>query len=112
MLGPFVRPVGINPLIQPKADSLFECPVQHKMVKWESEHTFNPAAIVMDGKVFVLYRAEDDSGTTQIGSHTSRLGLAESEDGLHFRRRGEPVFYPDLDASRGTKRGAGVKIRG
>lgn len=48
MLGPFIRPVGINPLIQPKADSLFECPVQHKMVKWEIAHTFNPAAIVMD----------------------------------------------------------------
>ena len=35
----------------------------------------------------MLYRAEDDSGAMEIGGHTSRLGLAESKDGIHFTRR-------------------------
>src|SRR5205823_7004881 len=52
---------------------------------------------VRNGKVYVLYRAEDASGDAQIGHHTSRLGLAESADGLHFTRRSEPVLYPDKD---------------
>ena len=42
----------------------------------------------------VLYRAEDDTGEMRIGLHTSRLGLAESADGIHFTRRPEPVVYP------------------
>src|SRR5690606_13562917 len=29
---------------------------------------------------------------------TSRIGLAESEDGMHFIKRGEPVLYPQEDA--------------
>ena len=46
-----------------------------------------------DGKVIVLYRAEDDSGEMAIGGHTSRLGMATSDDGIHFRRMPEPVFW-------------------
>jgi beta-1,2-mannosidase len=53
---------------------------------------------VRDGKIYVLYRAEDDSGTMQIGMHTSRLGLAVSDDGLHFQREAAPVFYPAKDS--------------
>jgi predicted GH43/DUF377 family glycosyl hydrolase len=109
MLGTFVRPADINPLIQPRRESKFDCPLQHKAVNWEAAHTFNPAAIVMDGKVFVLYRAEDDSGSDQIGSHTSRLGLATSEDGLHFTRRPTPVLYPDDDAQKTNEQGGGCE---
>ena len=76
---------------------------------WEALHTFNPAAIVRDGKVYVLYRAEDDSGTMQIGMHTSRLGLAESEDGIHFTRTGEPVFYPAEDDQKAREWPGGVE---
>jgi predicted GH43/DUF377 family glycosyl hydrolase len=63
-------------------------------VKWEGKDVFNPAAVVKDDKVYMLYRAEDF-----VGKHkgTSRLGLAISEDGLHFNRLPEPVFYPDND---------------
>ena len=50
-----------------------------------------------DGKVYVLYRAEDNSGKMQIGMHTSRLGLAESDDGIHFTRQSAPVFFPADD---------------
>jgi predicted GH43/DUF377 family glycosyl hydrolase len=48
----------------------------------------------------VLYRAEDDSGATKIGAHTSRLGLAVSTDGLHFERQPAPVFFPAEDAQK------------
>ena len=86
VIGPFTRPATGNPVISPDAASTFEDPMTHKPVAWEALHTFNPAAIVRKGKVVVLYRAEDDSGAMQIGGHTSRLGLAESEDGIHFKR--------------------------
>ena len=78
-------------------------------MQWEALHTFNPAAIVRDGKVYVLYRAEDNSGTMQIGMHTSRLGLAESEDGIHFTRRPEPVFYPGRDDQKAREWPGGVE---
>jgi beta-1,2-mannosidase len=71
---------------------------------WESAGTFNPAVTTipaMDamlpggkheklGKVVMLYRAQDASGT-------SRLGYAESSDGIHFTRRPEPVLSPETD---------------
>jgi predicted GH43/DUF377 family glycosyl hydrolase len=34
----------------------------------------------------------------QIGMHTSRLGLAVSEDGVHFTREATPIFYPAKDS--------------
>ena len=93
----FVRPDDVNPIIKPRPDSVFACPMRKTEVHWEALHTFNPAAVVRNGKIYVLYRAEDDSGEMQIGMHTSRLGLAESEDGIHFTRRPAPVLYPADD---------------
>ena len=58
-LGPFIRPEGVNPVIRPDKEASFNCPVRKQPVKWEELHTFNPAAIINDGKVFMLYRAED-----------------------------------------------------
>jgi len=55
---------------------------------WESAGTFNPAVVMRDGKFVMLYRAQDGSGT-------SRLGYAESGDGIHFTRRAEPVLTPE-----------------
>jgi predicted GH43/DUF377 family glycosyl hydrolase len=55
---------------------------------WESAGTFNPAVVMRDGKFVMLYRAQDAKGT-------SRLGYAESEDGIHFMRRAEPVLSPE-----------------
>ena len=49
-----------------------------------------------------LYRAEDDSGSG-IGMHTSRVGYAESTDGVTFTRRPRPVLFPDDDAQRPTE---------
>jgi len=98
-LGPFSRPVT-TPVIAPDRASVLHDPISGKSVNWEALHTFNPAAIVRHGKVYVLYRAEDDTGEMQIGLHTSRLGLAESTDGIHFSRRPEPVLYPDNDGQK------------
>ncbi len=48
---------------------------------------FNPAAIQAGGKTVLLFRAQDQH-------HTSRIGYAESTDGLHFTARPEPVLSP------------------
>ena len=96
-IGPFVRPEGVNPVVRPTAAAIFDGPLAGQSVEWEKTHTFNPAAVVKDGKVCLLYRAEDGSGS-MIGSYTSRLGLAVSEDGLRFQAEPKPVFYPDHDA--------------
>jgi len=108
-LGPFVRPASGNPVIAPDKSAVFQDPILHTDVHWEALHSFNPAAIVRHGSVYVLYRAEDDSGTMQIGMHTSRLGLAESDDGIHFTRRGEPVFYPANDDQKAREWPGGVE---
>ena len=109
VIGPFARPASGNPVIAPNPGSTFNDPILKKPVQWEALHTFNPAAIVREGKVYVLYRAEDNSGAMQIGMHTSRLGLAESEDGVHFTRRGEPVFYPARDDQKAREWPGGVE---
>jgi predicted GH43/DUF377 family glycosyl hydrolase len=54
---------------------------------WESSGTFNPAVALRGDKIVMLYRAQDKHGT-------SRLGYAESADGIHFTRRDEPVLTP------------------
>jgi predicted GH43/DUF377 family glycosyl hydrolase len=96
--GPFVKPREANPVLSPNRGSTFLSPMNDSVVRWEEYATFNPAAVVKNGKVYLLYRAEDATGETKIGHHTSRLGLAESRDGLRFTRRSEPVLYPDKDA--------------
>jgi predicted GH43/DUF377 family glycosyl hydrolase len=57
---------------------------------WESAGTFNPAVVFQNEKFVMLYRAQDASGT-------SRLGYAESTDGIHFTRKPEPVLSPETD---------------
>jgi beta-1,2-mannobiose phosphorylase / 1,2-beta-oligomannan phosphorylase len=55
---------------------------------WESRGVFNPAAIFLDGKVRLLYRA---LGNDNI----SRIGYATSLDGYTIKERlDEPVFQP------------------
>ena len=90
----FVRPAGVNPVMSPTVNSLFYCPMQGKPMMWEESDTFNPAATVINGRVVLLYRAEDNSATG-IGRRTSRIGYASSSDGLHFERHGAPVLYPN-----------------
>ncbi|MGD0568353.1 MAG: glycoside hydrolase family 130 protein [Candidatus Sulfotelmatobacter sp.] len=73
--------VSENAIISPQGDG------------WESTGTFNPSVILRDGKFVMLYRAQDKNGT-------SRLGYAESMDGVLFTRRSEPVLSPQEDYER------------
>src|SRR4051812_32020757 len=109
MLGPFEKPRAANPVLTPRASSTFRSPASDSVVRWEEYATFNPAAAVRNGKVTMLYRAEDTSGEEKIGHHTSRLGMAESGDGLRFVRRAEPVLYPARDAQRANEWPGGVE---
>ncbi len=93
-IGPFVKVDSVNPVMGPIDSVAFTCPVREKTVNWEAKDVFNPAAVVKDGKVFLLYRAEDSIGKL---AGTSRIGLAESKDGLYFNRFPRPVLYPDSD---------------
>jgi beta-1,2-mannosidase len=99
----FRRPDGAQPIIGPDPQSVFFCPMRKAPVRWRALHAFNPAAVVHDDAVYVLFRAEDDSGAMQIGGHTSRLGLARSTDGLRFEVLPTPVLYPDADDQRGAE---------
>jgi predicted GH43/DUF377 family glycosyl hydrolase len=93
-LGPFIKQDAVNPILLPKDDTEFLCPVRNEKVRWEEKDVFNPSALVRNGKIHLLYRAEDTIGKL-LG--TSRIGLAISDDGLQFTRRSEPVLYPDND---------------
>ena len=91
---PFIKVDSVNPILTAGENS-FHCPVLKRDIKWEDKDVFNPAAIVRDNKVYMLFRAEDKIGKF---AGTSRIGLAVSEDGLHFTKMKEPVFYPDNDS--------------
>jgi beta-1,2-mannosidase len=71
-LGPFTRDKA-NPILEPGTQP------------WESKFVFNPAAIVRNGLIHLLYRAQGPDGRSSIG-------LATSSDGVHFKRRSEPVL--------------------
>jgi predicted GH43/DUF377 family glycosyl hydrolase len=91
---PFVKVDSVNPVLL-AGENTFMCPILKKQVKWDEKDVFNPAAIVRDGKIYLLFRAED-----KIGKYagTSRLGLATSDDGMHFTKLPQPVFFPDEDS--------------
>jgi beta-1,2-mannosidase len=92
---PFIKADEINPVLVPNSSTLFDCPVRNSQVKWEEKDVFNPAAIVRNDTLFLLYRAEDVVGKF---AGTSRIGLAWSTDGLHFTKHPVPVLYPDNDS--------------
>ncbi len=104
----FERPEGLNPIISPDTTSHFYCPMAKKVLPWKNSDTFNPAATNINGGIALLYRAEDNTAKG-IGSRTSRIGYAFSEDGLHFQHNGAPVLYPaddefaELDAPGGCE---------
>ena len=76
------RKYSRNPILIPR--------VEEK--SFEKACVYNPAAIVKDGKVFLLYRAEEG----YYDGYISRVGLAISEDGFRFTRyAGNPII--DID---------------
>ena len=101
-LGPFKRPAHVNPLIKPASD-LFWGPIKKDSIAWESANTFNPAATIKDGSIYILYRAEDQPGKG-IGHHTSRIGLARSDNGISITKRfSKPVLFPRNDAQKSNE---------
>ena len=48
----FVKVDSINPILQPKMNTEFLCPVRGSKVKWEGKDVFNPAAIVNTSIMF------------------------------------------------------------
>lgn len=74
-IGPFTKFVN-NPILRPNPANGFE-----------SAYLYNPTAIVVDDKVFLLYRAQ---GPDKV----SRIGLAWSEDGYNFTRLDKPILSP------------------
>lgn len=91
---PFTKVDSVNPILE-KGMNEFVCPIRQQIIRWDEKDVFNPAVVVRDGKVYMVFRAEDT-----VGKHagTSRLGLAVSNDGLHFIKMQAPVFYPDNDS--------------
>ncbi|MFT5884399.1 MAG: putative GH43/DUF377 family glycosyl hydrolase [Arcticibacterium sp.] len=89
MLG-FEKMDDINPILKPSKKLIFTDPITNQEVLWEERNVLNPTALVKDDKVHMLYRAQDVNGT-------SRIGLAISEDGLHFTKMPNPIFYPQQD---------------
>ena len=87
----FTKIDSSNPILSPDSSATFVCPVREMKLQWESRNVLNPAAIVREGKVFLLFRAQDSA-------MTSRIGMAVSEDGIHFNRLPEPVFFPAKDS--------------
>lgn len=74
MIGPFT-PWSGNPVLRPSGDG------------WQSGNVYNPAAVVHDDRVVLLYRAHSDD-------RVSRIGYAVSDDGLHFDAEAWPVIEP------------------
>lgn len=61
-----------NPILKPS------------MYSWESQASFNPAAVLSNGKIHLFYRALGDDGI-------SRIGYASSTNGINFDTR---LSYP------------------
>lgn len=57
---------------------------------WESKYTFNAAAIFLEGKTHILYRAQGSSGV-------STIGYASTKDGVRINNRlDEPIYIPRI----------------
>ncbi len=70
-----------NPILEPRGDG------------WESLEVYNPAAVCIDGKIHLLYRA-----TGEYVKYISRLGHAVFDENLNLVERfDEPCFTPDLE---------------
>ena len=80
-----------NPILTPDTNQVFDCPVTKSAIHWEEKNVLNPTALIQDDKVYLIYRAQDSAGT-------SRLGMAISEDGIHFKKHPQPILYPDNDS--------------
>jgi len=77
-----------------RAERLSEQPLLKPDLPWASQGLFNPTAIRVGNKTVLLFRATD-------GHHTSRIGYAESADGIRFVVSPQPVLSPETDYEKG-----------
>ncbi|MGA8257797.1 MAG: glycoside hydrolase family 130 protein [Nocardioides sp.] len=70
-----LTPWSGNPAVRPSGDG------------WQSASVYNPAAVVHEDHVALLYRAH-------ASDRVSRIGFATSDDGFHFATEREPVIEP------------------
>jgi predicted GH43/DUF377 family glycosyl hydrolase len=76
----FVTRFDKNPILTPIKDH-----------PWEAKFVYNPAAIDLDGKIRILYRAQSED-------NTSVFGYADTSDGFHIENRLDyPVYVPRED---------------
>jgi predicted GH43/DUF377 family glycosyl hydrolase len=87
------KPVD-KPIVQADSTFTFVCPIKGVSIQWQKADVFNPAAIVKDNRIYLLLRCEDNPSAI-LGGRTSRIGLAYSDDGIHFAKYPTPVLYPD-----------------
>jgi predicted GH43/DUF377 family glycosyl hydrolase len=102
ILNNFIKADSINPILLPSSKEKFICPITHQLTGWNERNVLNPSAVVKNGKVYLLFRCQDSN-------MTSRLGLAISDDGLHFTKLPEPVFYPAEDSMKKYEWKGGVE---
>ncbi|RLV95367.1 hypothetical protein JA1_000904 [Spathaspora sp. JA1] len=74
-IGPFTKYPG-NPILTPDPNVEFEC-----------AYLYNATAIVVSNRVFLLYRAQNRA-------KTSSIGIAWSDDGIHFEKFNRPILSP------------------
>lgn len=68
-----------NPILKPKEEH-----------DWERFTVLNPAAVEIENKTHLFYRAEGSVGLSVIG-------YADSEDGVSFKRYQNPVYVPRMN---------------
>ncbi|MBS3902962.1 MAG: hypothetical protein KGZ30_01135 [Anaplasmataceae bacterium] len=72
-----------NPILTPRTNNA-----------WEAKAVFNPAAILLNGEVHILYRAMSESNTSVMGYARSRDGICITERSL------KPAYVPTKDFER------------
>ena len=92
-LSAFYKPAE-NPILKADSTLAFYDSLKKQYVKWQRADVFNPAAIIKNGRVYLFTRSEDNPAAI-LGGRTSRIGLAVSDDGIHFKNFPTPVLYPD-----------------
>jgi predicted GH43/DUF377 family glycosyl hydrolase len=92
-LSTFYKPVT-TPILKADSSLVFYDSLKKKKVHWQKADVFNPGAIVKNGKVYLFTRSEDNP-VAILGGRTSRIGIAVSADGIHFKNFPTPVLYPD-----------------
>lgn len=81
----FIERHSLNPIFTPKD------------VPWDSALVFNPAVVKWQDRYVMVFRSDGGNYDQRKMDGTCKLGIAFSDDGLHFTPRPEPCFtHKDL----------------